>query len=314
MEKDLQKKGYFNDPERFADLINGIVFSGRQILISTDLSDMDSQTGQFHASSDQGRRKLRGQYRDLIRKAAFGVNFIVLGIENQENVHYLMPLRCMSYDAEEYERQAVQIRKKVKQRKNISSAEFLSGFAKDSRLSPCLTLVIYYGNDWDGATELYDILDFTDIPQELKDKVNNYKVHICEVRNFNDTDVFRTDLKQVFDCIRYSEDPDKLYRLVASDSSYREMEEDTYDIIAQYTQTTELMQIKKPNQKEGKFDMCKAITELIDRGRMEGIASGIEQSLRDIVANMLRHDVPDETIRAYTECSQELIETVRREC
>lgn len=48
MEKDLQKKGYFSDPERFADLINGIIFSGKQILMPTDLSDMDSQTGQFN--------------------------------------------------------------------------------------------------------------------------------------------------------------------------------------------------------------------------------------------------------------------------
>lgn len=31
------------------------------------------------------------------------------------------------------------------------------------------------------------------------------------------TDVFQTDLKQVFDCIRYSEDPEKLYELVNID-------------------------------------------------------------------------------------------------
>lgn len=76
--------------------------------------------------------------------------------------------------------------------------------------------------------------------------------------------------------------------------------------------------------------MCKAITELINRGhaegRLEGMKSGIEQGLergmergieqelRNIVANMLRHDVPDETIRVYTECSQDLIEMVRMEC
>lgn len=39
------------------------------------------------------RRKYRQRYRDLIKKAAFGVNFIVIGVENQEKVHYLMPLR-----------------------------------------------------------------------------------------------------------------------------------------------------------------------------------------------------------------------------
>ena len=84
MEKDLQKKGYFYDPERFADLINGVVCSGKQVLLSADLTDMDSQMGQFDASAGQRKqqKKLKDRHRDLIRKAAFGVNFMVFGIEN----------------------------------------------------------------------------------------------------------------------------------------------------------------------------------------------------------------------------------------
>lgn len=82
---------------------------------------------------------------------------------------------------------------------------------------------------------------------------------LCEVRRFENTEVFRTDIKQLFDCVRYSEEPDKLYELVANDPAYREMEADTYDMIAQYTKTNELMQIKEYGKKEGKVDMCKAI-------------------------------------------------------
>lgn len=277
MKKDLQKKGYFYDPERFADLINGVVCSGRQILSPEDLSDMDSQTGQFNATAGQGERqkKLKDRHRDMIRKAAFGVNFIVIGIENQEAVNYLMPLRCMSYDAEEYERQAVLIGKQIKQRNDITEAEFLSGFAKDSRLSPCITVVLYYGEKWDGATELRGIIDFSGIPEELKDKVNNYKIFLCEVRKFRDTDVFQTDVRQVFDCIRCSDDPEKLYELVTNDSTYREMNGDTYDLIVQHTKTNEFMQMKE-YKKEGKIDMCKAIAGLIERGRMEGIEQVIK--------------------------------------
>lgn len=289
MKKDLHKKSYFYDTARFADLINGVLCSGRQILLPSDLTDMDSQTGQFDASAGQAKqqKRLKDQHRDLIRKAAFGVNFIVLGIENQEEVNYLMPLRCMSYDVEEYERQTVLISKQVRQRKDITGAEFISGFAKDSHLSPCVTLVLYYGNEWDGATDLYGILDFTDIPEELKDKVNNYKICICEVRKFEDTDVFRTDIKQVFDCIRYSEDPEKLYELVASDSAYREMDGDTYDLIAQYTKTNELMQVKRCGMEEEKVDMCRAITELIERGRSEGRMEGKMEGKIESVLELL---------------------------
>lgn len=282
MEKDLQKKGYFYDPERFADLINGVMCSGRQIVSPTDLTELDSQTGQFDVSAGQDKRhkKLRDRHRDLMRKAAFGVNFMVFGIENQEETNYLMPMRCMSYDAEEYERQAAQISKQVRKRKGITGTEFMSGFAKDSRLSPCITVVLYYGDRWDGATELYDILDFSAIPEELRGVVNNYKIYLCEIRKFSDTNVFRTDLKQVFDCVRYSDNPEKLYKLVANDLSYREMQGDTYDLIAQYTKTNELMQVKRYTKKEGKVDMCKAITELIEKGRKEGVEQGIEQGIQ----------------------------------
>ena len=268
MERDLQKKGYFYDPERFADLINGVLCSGRQVLAPSDLTDLDSQTGQFNVPDyrERQRRKLKDRRRDLIRRAAFGVNFMVFGIENQEDVNYLMPLRCMSYDTGEYERQAAQIGRQIRQQGANTKAEFISGFTRDSRLNPCITIVLYYGKKWDGATDLHEILDFTDIPVELRDKVNNYRICLCEIRRFENTEVFRTDLRQLFDCVRYSEEPEKLYELVANDPRYREMDADTYDMIAQYTKTNELMQIKEYGKKEGKVDMCMAITELIERG------------------------------------------------
>lgn len=289
MEKDLQKKGYFYDPERFADLINGVVCSGRQILLPSDLIDMDSQTGQFNASAgqDKQRKKLKDRHRDLMRKAALGVNFVVVGVENQEEVNYLMPLRCMSYDVEEYERQAALISKQVRQRKDITETEFISGFARDSRLGPCVTLVLYYGEKWDGATDLHGILDFSGIPEELRDVVNNYKIYLCEVRQFNNTDVFRTDLKQVFDCVRYSDDPEKLYEIVSNDPTYREMDGDTYELIAQYLKTNELMQVKRCEKKEGKVDMCKAIAELIEGGRRQGMEQGIAQGIEKVIRAMI---------------------------
>lgn len=285
MEKDLQEKGYLCMPERFADLINVVVCGGRKILQPSDLTEMDSQTGYLRTSNGRGKRtpKSRPRYRDVIRKAAFGINFMVIGIENQEEVHYLMPLRCMSYDVAEYERQAVVIGNRVKRRKDITSAEFLSGFTKDSRLHPCVTLVLYYGENWDGATNLHSILDFTDIPEELQEKVNDYRIYVCEVRKFDKTEVFQTDLKQVFDCIRYADDPDKLYELTTNDPVYQELDEETYDVIAEHIKTVELLKTKEYNGEGGKVNMCNAIAELIQRGRMEGLSQGIEQGVRALI-------------------------------
>lgn len=302
MEKDLQEKGYLCTPERFADLINGVVCGGKKILRPSDLTEMDSQTGYLRASNGRGRRTLPRQprYRDVIRKAAFGINFMVIGIENQEEVHYLMPLRCMSYDAAEYERQAAVIGNRVKRRTDITSAEFLSGFTKDSRLYPCVTLVLYYGEDWDGATNLHSILDFTGIPEELREKVNDYRIYVCEVRKFDKTEVFQTDLKQVFDCIRYADDPDKLYGLISSDPVYQELDEETYDVIAEHIKTVELLKTKEYSREGGKVNMCNAIAELIQRGRMEGLNQGIEQGIEQGVRALIEMSIEYSNSREET--------------
>ena len=314
--KDLQKKGYFSDSARFADLVNGVVCSGRQVLMPSDLTDMDTQAGQsgigaYDRAADAGdgrnkskNRGLKDRRRDLVRRAAFGMNFLVVGIENQEETDYLMPLRCMSYDTAEYERQAAQIGREIrradrdKNGRKIARAEFLSGFTKDSRLSPCVTIVLYYGEKWDGATSLRELLALESIPPELREAVNDYKVYLCEVRKFKDTEVFKTDVKQVFDCLRYAEEPDKLQELLANDPAYRQMEPDTYDVIAEYTKTSELMKVKEYSEKEGKVDMCKAITELIERGRRDGLEQGIQQGM---IQGMV------ETIREFGSTKEEAV-------
>lgn len=100
----------------------------------------------------------------------------------------------MSYDAAQYQRQAERMRKKEREKPGITHAEFLSGFRKVSRLHPCITFVLFFGENWDGSRELRDLLDMTDIPEELQRYINNYSVHVIEVRRLEDTSVFHTDL------------------------------------------------------------------------------------------------------------------------
>ena len=132
-------KRYLNDDERYVDLINGVSFGGKQVLMAEDLSDRDTQTG-YHknAMAVKGRRNTK--YRDLFRKASFGANFAVVGIENQKQVHYLMPIRCLEYDLKEYQRQESELKKvmekEAKEGTKIAEEEFLSGFMKKGKLHP----------------------------------------------------------------------------------------------------------------------------------------------------------------------------------
>jgi len=129
------------------------------------------------------------RYADLIN----GVSFAVIGIENQAQVHYLMPVRCMEYDVKEYQRQEVEKKralKKTAEEQVITGAEFLSEFPKEGKLHPCITIVLYYGDDWDGSTDLHGLLDFTGIPEELKSMVSNYKINLLDIKKLENTEAF----------------------------------------------------------------------------------------------------------------------------
>ena len=97
MDKDLLLKRYYADNDRYADLINGLTFEGNQVLHGSDLQEMDSRIiGFLDIPFVRNRRKRwrgREKYRDLIRRVALGVSFVVIGIENQEEIDYSIPLR-----------------------------------------------------------------------------------------------------------------------------------------------------------------------------------------------------------------------------
>lgn len=289
MERDTGLKRYFSDNERYADLVNGCSFYGRQVLKAEALTELDSQNGLGFMENVFSKKRKSGKpkYRDLIRKAAFGVNFLIIGMENQDEVNYLMPLRVMSYDVGEYEKQAATIRRIVKKIKGISKSEFLSGFLKDGKLHPCITYVLYYGENWDGSRDLHGILEFADISKELKKLVNNYKINLIEVRKFTHTEWFQTDLKQVFDFIRCSADKKKLKELVEQDAAFKEMDEEAYDVAVSFTGAEELVAVKKYHGKDGKVDMCKALTELLEDERIEGELEG-ENNIKQLYFCVLR--------------------------
>ena len=317
MENDVLTKEFFSDDERYADLINGLGCDGKQIVRKEDLQELDTQTGILKSSFHRKRERRKIKSRDLVRKTAFGINFAVIGIENQEVIDYALSLRNMSYDVGEYEKQAAKIRKEVrKSGTGLTKGEYLYGFKKDSRLHPVVTFVLYYGKEeWDGALDLHSIIDFEGIPEELKKLVQNFRVHVVEVRKLTDTSMFRTDVRQVFDIIRYSEEPEKLKELVKKETAYQNMEEDAYDMVAAYMHTEDLVGMKSFHKKKGgKVDMCGAIAGLIAEGKMEGKLEGKlegeECKLVELVCKKLRKGKAADVIAEELEEEPEKIQSI----
>lgn len=298
MRKDVEWVDFFEDDCRYADAINGIVFSGKQVVSEADLSELDTRAGK--------------KVRDLVRKTALGVNFAIVGIENQDEMDYEFPIRIMEYDVKRYKKQVTRTRNQLKQQKEkLNPGEFLYGFKKDSRLHPVVTFALYSGvKKWDGPLSLHDIIDFTDIPDELRKLVADYRIHLIDIRRFKDTSVFKTDLRQVFDFIRCAEDKKALLELVSEDEYFKNISQDTYDVITKYANLGEgVIEMEKYKGEDGGINMCKGLRDLIDDSKEEGR----EELLRGIVINMLRKNKTIEEICDLLGCDSTYVEAIRKE-
>ncbi len=143
---DVILKEFWRDNERFADLVNAVIFSGEQIILPEELTEADTDISSFIKGNEyvETIRKTL----DVVKKSANGVEFVIWGLENQMRIHYAMPLRHLVGDALRYLKEFTELRKKNKKQKEWENAdEFLSGMKKEDRLHPVVTICVYYGED-----------------------------------------------------------------------------------------------------------------------------------------------------------------------
>lgn len=173
----------FHDREHFFLAVH--IFRGKGIVTAEDIREKDSRVN--GVLGRVRKRFLFQKYRDSIRRTALGATFVVVALEHQDKVHYAMPVRVMLEDAAGYGEQLQRIQKRHRSQRDLDGAEFLGGFAKTDRIDPVVTLVLYYGKEpWDGPKDLHQMMDYDKLPEEVKKYVNNYPIHVLDVRNYPD--------------------------------------------------------------------------------------------------------------------------------
>ena len=96
--KDISQSNFFDNKERFADLFNGILFGGRQVIHASELEDTDSvmvldREDHSHKIIADKVRKWHGSYISILIQ------------ENQSYIDYGMVIRVMKEEAACYDRQ-----------------------------------------------------------------------------------------------------------------------------------------------------------------------------------------------------------------
>jgi hypothetical protein len=285
MKKDAGWNVFFSDEKRYADFINGCACQGQQLVKEEDVQEMDTKL--ILKLWYDTRNRHTGKFRDMARRVIFGVNFVIIGLESQETKDYSYPVRNMIYDVGEYEKQLRKIRRQVRHNaKGLSAGEYLYGFRSTDRLHPVVTFLLYAGEEpWEKPLDLWDILDFTDIPPVMKQYTHGYKINLIDIRRMADTSVFQTDLRQVFDFIRCSDDKMKLMALVENEPYFQHMEEDAFEVTANYAHVDKLNMNMEEYLEEGGLNMCKAIQELMEDSRIEGYENGRSEGYESGIAD-----------------------------
>ena len=270
---DTVTKRFMSDNERFADAFNYYLFDGRQIIKPENLTEKDSTelSVLMHGDSIDTKDRQRDVMKRWIAKEDGHFTYVLLGIENQSNIHYAMPVRNNLEDAMSYMAQVDEIKKMHRKMKDLkpsnnhSEDEYLSGFAKDDKLHPVITLVLYFGTGkWDGPRSLYEMLDVED--ETILKYVSDYKLNIIVPEEIEDVEKFHTDLKQVMEFIKVHDDEEAAGELLKRESENF----DCMDNEAVMVLNTCIDAKIKVSEKEEKTNMCKAIQDMIERGRAEG--------------------------------------------
>lgn len=266
IKEDSAEKSYWKDNEQFADLFNAYLYQGRQVINPKELAEMDTDISDV-VGIGEVKESIRGA-RDVIKiaKRYNGVEYVLLAVENQEGIHYAMPIRVMGYDQYSYNKQ-YQERKRYYKNNNIilKGDEFISGIKKTDRFLPVITLVLYYGEDeWNSPRSLHDILD---IPPEIKNLVSNYDIKIIDMKknNLNLNNQNNKDLFKVLSIV-YDNEKDRKERgqELAEYEYSRRIDDKVIDVIAATTG------VKIDYDKEGERKVCRLWEELREDGRDEG--------------------------------------------
>mgnify|MGYP000382207361 CR=1 FL=1 len=179
-----------------------------------------------------------------------------------------------------------------------------------------ITIILYYGEEeWNGSRDLHGILDFQDIPEQIRQYVQNYRIHVIDVRRMERTDLFRTDLRQVFDLIRFSGNRERLRDLIEQEPAYGKLEEDAFDFASSYVGLRELSKWKEAVREGERFNMKTGFQmyedEFLERGRAEGKEIGRVEATRSVIQSALALNLPVEQIAQICSCGVDRVRQIQ---
>ena len=267
-DKDITQKVLEKYNDVFADILNVLLFNGRDVVEESTLIDA------LPMSMLKIDGRVRSQERDIAkywRKSK--INVVLFGLENQTTPNRLMPLRVLGYDGAEYVKQS--------RKENIDKAKY-----------PVITLVLYlvYEKRWNCPKTLFEILD---IDEDIKPYVNDFKINLFEIAYLDreKIDLFKSDFRILADYLYQM----RVNRDYIADETTIEHVDELLTLMSAMTGDNRFEETINDLKGKEKVNMC----EVLDRVEARGIEKGIEQGIKRGTINTLISLVNDGILSSY---------------
>lgn len=276
------------------------------------------------------------KYRDILKgitlKESPDTIFALLGIENQSEIHYAMPVRNFLYDALNYSSQVSQksaeYRKTRKEQKNKmdaklykeTTAEFLSGFHKGDKLKPVITVTVYFGTDsWDAPRTLQEMFDVQD--PFIEHFLPEYSIPLILPKEIQDYDKFQSEFGYLMHIIGVSSNRIEMRNLIYNlrDESIS-MSRSAIEILNEFTgfsviteeeeDTVDMKRVCKALEDERKIAMEEGHKSGLTEGRKSGLAEGREQERKSVALQMKKEGFSDDIIAKILQLPAETLKTL----
>ena len=247
-QKDITEKLLMDYNDVFADIVNGLLCRGEQVIHPCDLV-ISQPISQYKADD-----RIHEMERDVSKYWKQGnVRIALYGLENQTRVETHMPFRVIGYDGSAYRAQLLE---------------------KKEMIVPVVTLVLYFGTEtrWNKPKNIKSLIE---IPKWLDSYVEDYRIIVFEIEwlSEEELDRFHSDFRIIARFfVEKRKDPD----YIPNDPMEIEHVDEFLKLMAVLTGDNRYVDIVKLDGKEI-VNMCDVATRLENLGIQKGLAAGLAE-------------------------------------
>ena len=176
--KDTTQKRLEDFEDIFADISNVLLYDGEDVIKENELETVTAK------DTYTVEQQIHEVERDVAKRWRYhSLHISLIGLENQTNPDYKMPLRVICYDGASY-------------RAQLNAEE-------SKKTYPVITLVLYMGTEkhWTAPKQLTDCFK---CDERLSKFISNYKINVVELAWLSDEQImkFKTEFRNFVELLR----------------------------------------------------------------------------------------------------------------